>query len=94
MSTTDFSQIDKLLSETLEKPGHWRWMFDEPEMVFQDRNNPPIHRPAGHWEWIPSGAELFQREILPTPFFDALSGHHAPPSKGIKIPFRKRDESE
>jgi hypothetical protein len=98
MSTIDSQKLNEVFKAGMDAPGYWRWVFDEPECVYNEANDPPTHRPAGHWEWIPSAQEIFlQQTVAPVAGLFARQPERYSSSKGFRIPramLKPVDDSE
>jgi hypothetical protein len=98
MSTIDSQKLNEIFKAGMDAPGYWQFVFDEPEQVYSDRDNPPTHRPAGHWEWIPSAQEIFlQQTVSPIANLFARQPERYSSVKGVRIPralLKPVDDSE
>jgi hypothetical protein len=98
MSTVNAKTLNEVIKAGMNAPGYWQFLFDEPEQVYNDANDPPTHRPNGHWQWIPSAQELYLEQMLaPTAsrLLDRKRGQEVS-SKGFQIPqaLMKRSDPE
>lgn len=98
MSTIDSRKLDDIFKAGMDALGYWRWVFDEPKCVYNDRDDPPTHSPAGHWEWIPSAQEIFlQQTMSPIASLFSRQPERYSSAKGVRIPralLKPVDDSE